>query len=694
MSGSTEAIAFLLSTGIVNPNETNNDNQTPIEQIMPDDENRFEILKLFLPFQQCRESYPIDSYAKVFFCGNTTAGKSSLAAVLIQRAKKGRDHKFNLLECVTDVVPLTAGIATHTLQSHEIGNVVLYDLAGHREYYSSHTAVLEHLMLRSPAVFCVLSKLTDNDNDIASDLYYWLNFIENINSRVTKASHVITVGSHVDLKDSSVEFKVILDDIVREIVHRQKFSGFVAVDCHRPGGKGVKELVSLLAESCKAVLDRSDSISIYCHVLYAFLLTLDKIAISLQQLCALLEEKNDPSLPSNESALLEFLTILSDKGLILFLKNEDCESWIIIKKEALLEEVNGTLFAPSAITRVYRQIASNTGVVSTSALKNLFKDKYDINMLISFLIILEFCHILDPDTLEEISTNLSPSSPVETEKLLYIPALVQAERPSDVTLDKGIGWCLWCNNPHQFFSTRFLFRLLLHLAFKYCLPKCNVGQMKGGSALARRCTLWKDGIYWISRGGVKVIVQMSENNRCITVLTSNDEASMACQLQSKIINDIFNLQKDTCPSYDITECLISPSDIGRSLTDRISDIPVFVMRDVTHAMLTNTKYVTDDSGTTTVEVASLFFENEPFSKVCPEFIKVLFNSVKSSELLPSIYLEYLCSRCSAIMKLCALKDYTFFSVREHLNSHSMFAGRDPLVSKYFNIFVLSVIVYL
>ena len=104
-------------------------------------------------------------------------------------------------------------------------------------------------MLRSPAVFCVLSKLTDYDNDIASDLYYWLNFIENINVRLTQPSQVIVIASHVDLKDSSSQFKVILDDVVRETVHRNKFSGFVAVDCHRPGGKGVKELVSLLAES-------------------------------------------------------------------------------------------------------------------------------------------------------------------------------------------------------------------------------------------------------------------------------------------------------------------------------------------------------------------------------------------------------------------------------------------------------------
>ena len=681
LNGSTEAIAFLLSTGNIDPNKKNSINQTPIDLIKPDDKNRFEILKLFLPFQQCRESYPIDSYAKVFFCGNTTVGKSSLAAVLIERTKKGRDHKFSLLDCVTDVVPLTAGIATHTLQSHEIGNVVLYDLAGHREYYSSHTAVLEHLMLRSPAVFCVLFKLTDNDSDIANDLYYWLNFVENINARLTEPSQVIVIASHVDLKGSCSQFQFTLDDVVRETIHRNKFSGFVTVDCHRPAGKGVEEFVSLLAKSCKAVVDRSDSISIYSHVLYAFLLTLNMVAIRLQQLRALLEEKNDSSLPSNETVLIELLTILSDKGLILYLRRKESESWIIIKKEALLEEVNGVLFAPSAIKRVYRQIASNTGLVPVYALKNLFHDRYDTDMLVSFLIILEFCHVLDADTLKKIPTNLSPLFPTESEQLLYIPALVSAERPPDICLTEGVGWCLWCNNPHQFFSTRFLFLLLLRLAFKHCLRKCGVGEVKGGSELARCCTLWKDGIYWISNNGVKVIVQMSENNRCVTVLTSNSRALMACQLQSKIISDIFSLQKDTCPSYDITECLISSADVGRSLTDRIRDIPVFVIGNVTQAMLTNAIYVTDGNGKTTVEVSSLFNKSEPFSKLCPVFIKKIFLASETSQ-LPSCYLQYLKICCSDIMKLYMEEEYTFLSVRDHLCSYSMFAGRNPLVSLF------------
>ena len=130
----------------------NNDEQAPMELVPQNLKNRFEILKIFEPFLQSQADFPVESYGKVFMCGNSTAGKSSLSAVIMERAKKPADHKFDTSECVT-VEPLTAGINPHTFTSHEIGNVVLYDLAGHREYYSSHAAVLENLMLSSPAVF-------------------------------------------------------------------------------------------------------------------------------------------------------------------------------------------------------------------------------------------------------------------------------------------------------------------------------------------------------------------------------------------------------------------------------------------------------------------------------------------------------------------------------------------------------------
>ena len=452
------------------------------------------------------------------------------------------------------------------------------------------------------------------------------------------------------------------------------------MDCHRPGGKGVTELVSLLAKSCKAVVDKSDSISIYSHVLYAFLLTLNMVAISLLQLCALLEEKNDPSLPSNKSALLEFLTILSDKGLILFLRRDESQSWIIIKKEALLEEVNGTLFAPSAITRVYRQIASNTGVISVSALATLFPD-YDCDMLVSFMTILEFCHVIDSNTLHIISTNIAPSFPVESGELLYIPALVTAERPTDITIDKGFGWCLWCSNPHQFFPTRFLFRLLLLIAYKYCLPDQKIGHVIARSSLARCCKLWKNGIYWISEGEVEVMIQMSEFNRRVTLLISDSNEVLACKLRSQLIADVFYLKKDICPSYSLEECLIPSSQVNEAITASLNELVFSTIGVVSQAMLLGRDHVINSNGLKKLKVANLSTRVEPYSRICPAVINELFDESKADKAISSQCFSHIVANASYVMDLYVSSgEDTYMSIRCHLNRYSVFAGRNPLVS--------------
>ena len=151
---------------------------------IPPDSNRFQLLKLFQPFEQCHRDYLTESYAKLFFCGKTKAGKSSLAAVISYRAHNGPYSYYDPEECVKDVVLQTTGIEYHSVRSWEIGNVVIFDFAGHPEYYSSHDAVLETLLLRSPGVFAILSNLTDVEETIKKDLLFWFNFIENVSINV------------------------------------------------------------------------------------------------------------------------------------------------------------------------------------------------------------------------------------------------------------------------------------------------------------------------------------------------------------------------------------------------------------------------------------------------------------------------------------------------------------------------------
>ena len=132
-----------------------------------------------------------------------------------------------------------------------------------------------------------------------------------------------------------------------------------------------------------------------------------------------IKKRDDPSLPSERSVLLEFLNTLNDKGLILFLKNEDdAQSWIVIDRAALLTEVNGVVFAPNEIKHVHQDIASNTGIVPRSVPKKLFP-KYNTLMLIRFLRNLQFCHVLESNTLKTFETYISASISLLSDELLF-----------------------------------------------------------------------------------------------------------------------------------------------------------------------------------------------------------------------------------------------------------------------------------
>ena len=77
-----------------------------------------------------------------------------------------------------------------------------------------------------------------------------------------------------------------------------------------------------------------------------------------------------------------FLTILSDKGLVLFIRSTDyTSSWVIVYKHILLKEINGILFAPSHFKEYKPNMASNTGIVPVSVLKDVFP-QYNVDMLV------------------------------------------------------------------------------------------------------------------------------------------------------------------------------------------------------------------------------------------------------------------------------------------------------------------------
>ena len=87
------------------------------------------------------------------------------------------------------------------------------------------------------------------------------------------------------------------------------------------------------------------------------------------------------------TGLLELLSALNDKGLLLLLKDtsEFASSWVIFRKDELLCTVSGKLFAHD-----YK----STGVVSLNTTTKEFPD-YDFHVVIRLLTHLEFCQVMD-----------------------------------------------------------------------------------------------------------------------------------------------------------------------------------------------------------------------------------------------------------------------------------------------------------
>ena len=672
-------IRYLLHNVQLDPDHLvalNNHQQMPLDCISPSNRNRFQLLKLFQPFKQCHRDYLTESYAKLFLCGKTAAGKSSLAAVISYRANNWSFHNIDAEMCVEGVVLQTTGIEYHSVRSSEIGNIIIFDFAGHPEYYSSHAAVLETLLLRSPAVFAILRNLTDDEETIKKDLLFWFNFVENVSMKLISSSQVFVLGSHVDVIPSIKDFQPLVNGVANLAVRFQNYKGFFPIDCHRPGGYGVKMFMNKLRESCEAVVDKNDKMSYHCHCLNSYLQQLEVVAISIDELCFKLMKLNEPCLLTDRSIVLEFLTILGSKGLILFLAN----TWVIIDKKALLTEVNGVLFNKS-IDRVRKPVASNTGIMPVSTLAKLFCN-HNTDMLIRFLTSLQFCHQLDSYTVSSITNNVpSDDFPIsKDENFLFFPALIYEDKPSSIfESTDGFGWCLWCPESHQFLSMRFLHTLLLHLAYTCCPPPTESGFITDSPTtqlLHRVCTMWKSGIYW-KENNIEVMVEVTECNRCVTVLVSHSHLMESYQLRTSLIKKILNLKNELCPCTS-KQFIIAPGNVKDVMDKEQRHRVVYALRNVSKAVLL--KGAATSTNNEIVDVQLVVGEKEPYLCIAPLVTKALFTNTNKYLPLPDHYIRHIEEVCGEIMFFYPSSDFTYLSVREHLNKFSIFAGRNPLVS--------------
>ena len=674
--GNANVVQYLLSTGKVDVLAENNNKETPVD--IATQINSYDLLKLFQSFPQCacEKEFPVHTYTKLILTGYSGAGKTTISQMILHLANK---NGFYSSDHVPDVECLTAGIIPLHVKSkvNEVGNMVIYDFAGQQEYYSSHAAVLERIMRNSAAIFVCIVDLSQSMDNISESIHYWISFIENACSSAQGSSHVIIVGSHADLVKSSQKLKEkssLVESIAQSRLKQLTYGGFASLDCRMSKTIEARHFCSLLSTSQQSILSSQPSMSLYCHVLYAFLCTNHrKTGCTLHELTYALASEND--FFPDSTVLTQLLTSLNDKGLVLFIQNQEhpLSSWVVVEKQALLREVNGTLFDPEHFKQ-YRQVASNTGIVPITTLEELFP-QYSSDMLVGCLENMELCHPVDLTTLQATNLNTTTSPPPGANSLFFL-SLVKEHRPSDLP-SPMFGWCLGCSDPHQFFSNRFLHFLLLRHAFTFSMASKHLPPSSPLCGLERQCKVWQNGICWKSGTGVSTIVEIVDRNRWVIVLVS-EKTREAAQTCSSVIRMILDLQHQLCSVITTCECLISPSLLDRYPFDALPDTELFDLPSVAKAMLlrqTQHKFLLDRKRGWNTYSTDEALSCEPYYLLQPSSVCQLFNQSMASQPVPDPLLQDVL-KCQLLYQ----KPQDHKELRECVDKYSIFAGRNPLVS--------------
>ena len=472
-----------------------------------------------------------------------------------------------------DVVePLTAGIIPHQVDS-PYSNMIIYDLAGHHQYFSSHCACLEAISLESPATFLLLQDIRKDEETITKEVHYWSTMIDGVCHRCFQKPSVIVVGTHADLlaPQETIRKMAHLNLVSESAISHQKLIKVVSLNLTQIYEDKMNQFMNLLHATNKDVINMCPSISMMCHMMLAFVeekLPPDLNAISLSDILLRLKDDPDQLIDPAISNVIPLLNTLSDKGFIVFMPSDDPhKSWVVLKKECILKEVNGALFADPSFMQ-YTKLASNIGIIPCAVLQKAFPH-YNIEMITKFMVHFELYHEVD---LSAVVRNVAPAGLLSPDlgSLFFFPALVYVDRPFSATVsNSSFRWSIIVNSPKKFlfYTTRFLHVLLRRLPFEFALPLTPTSPLD--APFDHGCDVWSRGIKWLSKTGVTTIVEMDEMLQSLSLAMSSPDRTdpKYLELAHSVLAVIKKACQEFCPHVEVLEIVSCPPEASSDHSD-------------------------------------------------------------------------------------------------------------------------------
>ena len=275
---------------------------------------------------------------------------------------------------------------------------------------------------------------------------------------------------------------------------------------------------------------------------------------------------------------------------------------------------------------------------------------------------------------------------------------------------------------HEYLMSRFLHTLLLRLTFTFAL-RCE--RESHSIVIQRECNVWKNGIHWVSDSGVETFVEVvNESTEVIMVVGYLEGKEIECtQYRSRLIQTILQTKEQFSGAVKMREAFIDPNELNTYPLKDSESIITYSINRIAKTISEGKDVLVAKAGTKQqMKGLSALLHFEPYGSLTPEQISALFDEEKSSVEIPDYFLhecarfshpnlhhfkkilvplelesEYVGAveqyhdqyhkdpvhRCFLVFMTWkkSTADPTYKGLRETLDKHSVFCGRNPLVSK-------------
>ena len=671
---------------------------------------------LLLPDGSPREA--AQSTISLFMVGDKGAGKSTLTKALsTERASIVR--WTGRLSKVSGVKKKTAGIECHTIHSSRIGHFTIYDLAGHREFHNSHdTVIRSSISGPSSGMFLFIIDLTPSLDDLKRTVSYWLSFIQNQvciepSSALVSKSYLLAVGSHADSVKSESELKEkqsIVQSLCKE-TENINFVDYVTVDCRYSESQSLTQLRAHMLQTHDTLQETIPVVTFRDHCFHVYLVSEcgNQPGMQLSSLMKAIESSPFTSkdfLPQTLQALHEACNNINKRGVMLYIQTQSIESsWIIIDKDMLLREINGSIFAPDDFTE--HKALTHTGVVPFSKIASVFKE-LDTQLIIDFSIHMEFCREMTAEDGLKLVTQTHPK--YKEEHHFLFPALTPLIPPPDLWQpnpninysEYSSCWILQCHEHHHYFTSRFREVLLLRLAFTHAFPVEFDKVDHAIPALQQACTIWRRGIKWTTCSFIDALIEMTDERVVLLLRCKKGNELQLVKLRAQVMAEIQSVKKEFCNNVATVEKFVPNPQYPINLKLSVS------LHKLAHSISHHEEAVLL-SVVTPFDITQLVFF-EPYMFCNPQCLVDLFCKDLVSCYVSPQFIECISSNISCVDDFCTLlnvplhkvavassssdydkavrmflewqtlSDGTYQCLRQYMDKYSIFSGRNILVS--------------